>query len=72
MTSRSEPTLVIQERPQISVTLNACDEVEIVTSRIDESFERVEHSDVAIPLCDIPEVARALIAIFRGQGGEFE
>ncbi|TPG08304.1 hypothetical protein EAH88_11770 [Rhodanobacter glycinis] len=69
MTEQNEPALVIQARPMISVTLNPYDEIEVATSQIDASFEGVEHNTVMIPLSDVREVAKTMLALLKKRGG---
>lgn len=68
MADMPQPELVIQARPQISVTLtNAGDEIEIATAGIDDSFNNVEMKEVFIPLESAREVAEAILSILDRQ-----
>lgn len=64
-----QPELVILSTPQISVTLNQYDEIEIDTSFIGSDFQHVEHGSVVIPMAQVKEVAEAMLAILRKRGG---
>lgn len=69
MTDENEPALVILARPQISATLNGCDEIEISTARINADFQGVGHDEVVIPLADVREVAETMLALLKARGG---
>jgi hypothetical protein len=63
-------TLVINQRPQISVYVDPKGSVSINTARIHDDFERVEHESVSLPWGDLPAVIEALQKVVDDNGIE--
>lgn len=61
--SEIEPEIVIQDRPQISVTRRSDGLIEILTARIGDDFQMVEHDSVLIPPDCAREVGEALLRL---------
>lgn len=62
--------LVINQRPQISVTIDPKGEVLINTSRIHDDYASVEHDSVRLPWDDLPAVIEALQKVVDDNGIE--